>query len=298
MPRMLISMLPAGARAAGAGVGAAGRGGPEAGFGSTTVTGNSTGPRGSSTAADAAACRCSRRQLNSRLALTPASWAMAATEAPGTRLRSTSTRLNASLCLRRMSLGFVTRSPSMMCICWLRAHLQAGHESTDRAHCRTEGQCGLQTTLTLRWGSRAAHRVPSRRVALRTHGASECGAPRGNVWSTPAWSRLERFTLRHDRVRRRTRRWSDAMAFVDHRRGARRAATPGDARARADSNSRRPHLAMACSLRSAAPRRGLLRFASAPSGRDQTPRKRCATSSCAASCAGVPCHTTRPFSMM
>jgi hypothetical protein len=58
--------------------------------------------------------------------------------------------LNASLCLRRMSLGFVTRSPSMMCICWLRAHLQAGHESTDRAHCRTEGQCGLQTTLTFK----------------------------------------------------------------------------------------------------------------------------------------------------
>jgi hypothetical protein len=37
-----------------------------------------------------------------------------------------------------------------MCICWLRAHLQAGHESTDRAHCRTEGQCGLQPTLTNR----------------------------------------------------------------------------------------------------------------------------------------------------
>ena len=54
----------------------------------------------------------------------PCSCAMADTDAPGCRLRSTSSRLNASLCLRRVSLPLMTRL-SMCALASLRAHIQA-----------------------------------------------------------------------------------------------------------------------------------------------------------------------------
>ena len=57
----------------------------------TTCTGSST----AGVAAMTCLRRVSRRHLNSRLALMPASSAMADTEAPGCRLRSTSSAFNA-----------------------------------------------------------------------------------------------------------------------------------------------------------------------------------------------------------
>ena len=104
---MSISMVPAGATRGGP-PGDVGTGSAAHSTAATTVTGNSTGDA-VALAAGTWACRCSRRQLNSRFALTPASCVMAATDAPGPRLRSTSARFKASACRRRVSWPFVTR---------------------------------------------------------------------------------------------------------------------------------------------------------------------------------------------
>ena len=58
--------------------------------------------------------RCSRRHLNSRLALIPLSSAMPDTDAPGCRLRSINSRLSAGLCSRRRRLACVSCS-DMVC---------------------------------------------------------------------------------------------------------------------------------------------------------------------------------------
>ena len=109
-----------------------------------TVTGNSVGNVIAAASAPNAR-RCSRRQLNSRLALMPCSCASAATDAPGRRLRSTRSNFNASLCLRRVSL--MTRL-SMCASDRLRAHIQACAPSRDRAHPAGGKQEGLETALT------------------------------------------------------------------------------------------------------------------------------------------------------
>ena len=142
---MSISMVPAGAVRGGA---LNGGGGLTTGStAATTVTGSRTGAAVPPMAC-ARACKCSRRQLNSRLALTPASWAMAATDAPGARLRSISSCLNSSACRRRMSWGLLTRLSMCASIGYVHA-IQAWVASPDRAHRRSSPQWGLEATLTI-----------------------------------------------------------------------------------------------------------------------------------------------------
>ena len=56
----------------------------------------------------AIARRCARRQANNRLALMQCSSAIAETDAPGTTLRATRSRLKAALCARRRPFVRVT----------------------------------------------------------------------------------------------------------------------------------------------------------------------------------------------
>lgn len=116
-----ISMLPE-VEGAAAGRGAVGEDevAAEAAPGATTSTGSNTAVR--SPALDArqvtagtAKRRCARRQANNRLALMPASSAMADTDTPGSRLRATNSRLNAMLWARRRRRVEIFVS-AMMCI--------------------------------------------------------------------------------------------------------------------------------------------------------------------------------------
>src|SRR5438045_1733814 len=116
----------------------------------------------------------------------PLSWAIAATDAPGWRLRSTSSRLNASLCLRRVSLAVMTRLS--MCAGYVhtskpraqspdRDHIAAprkeGLEATltaqspDRDHIAAPRKEGLEATLTMPWGFANHHQPRGSNVPTR-----------------------------------------------------------------------------------------------------------------------------------